>query len=237
MFFKKAIFAGFITISFLVAVAQPKKMLPKDSALAATVNVTMTNSAKVPQKGEQIIFLAVGSKKMYKAATDARGKLTMKLPPGDNYTLKLKSLNDTTQYNTMKIPALQPGQYFTDPFAVTIVYDPPVNFTLNNVEFDVNKATLRPASFKELDELADYLKWKDGETIEIAGHTDNVGKPEDNLKLSQQRAEAVKAYLIKKGIPVARVSAKGYGDTQPVADNGTTDGRQKNRRTEARLKS
>ena len=215
--------------------AQPKKIV-KEDATTAIVNVVMSNSKQVPQKGEQIIFVASKTNKSYVSTTDAHGKLTLHLPPGDEYTLKLKSLQDTTKYSTMAIPALEKGQYFTDPFLVTIVYDPPVSFTLDNVQFDINKATLRPASYKELDELANYMRWKDDQAIEIAGHTDNDGRPADNMRLSQQRAETVKAYLIKKGISATKVTAKGYGDTQPVADNHTADGRQKNRRTEARLK-
>ena len=76
------------------------------------------------------------------------------------------------------------------------------------------------------------MKWKEDERYEISGHTDNVGKDADNLKLSQERAEAVKAYLVKKGIKASRIVAKGYGATRPVAENTTPEGRQKNRRTE-----
>ena len=71
--------------------------------------------------------------------------------------------------------------------------------------------------------------------IEIAGHTDNVGKPEANMKLSQGRADAVRNYLIKKGVKPDHVSAKGYGDTSPIATNDTDAGKQRNRRTEVRI--
>ena len=77
--------------------------------------------------------------------------------------------------------------------------------------------------------------------IEIAGHTDNIGSEESNMKLSQARAEAVRNYLISKGIKPERITAKGYGDTQPIAYNTNPDGsdnpagRQQNRRTEARI--
>ena len=79
------------------------------------------------------------------------------------------------------------------------------------------------------------MKWKENEKIEIGGHTDNVGSDADNLKLSQQRAEAIRQYLIKKGIQPARVIAKGYGASEPVADNSTNEGRQNNRRTEVKI--
>jgi OmpA-OmpF porin, OOP family len=104
------------------------------------------------------------------------------------------------------------------------------NFRLN-VEFDTGKATIRQASFKELDDLAEVLK--DGKTKgEVGGHTDNVGQPDANLKLSQARADAVAAYLVKKGVPKDVVTAKGYGDTKPVAVNDTDENKQRNRRVE-----
>ena len=71
--------------------------------------------------------------------------------------------------------------------------------------------------------------------IEVEGHTDNVGKAEVNKKLSQKRADAVKDYLIKKGIEADRLSAIGYGSEQPIADNKTKEGRAQNRRVEFKI--
>ncbi|MEO7308973.1 MAG: OmpA family protein [Chitinophagaceae bacterium] len=232
---KKLHFCIPLLLCYLSNLAQAPKGIKEDGKMA-TVNVVMTNSKKLPQKGEEIIFVAAGTSKTYNAKTDAHGKSSLRLPPGDDYTIKLKTMQDTTQYTMMNIPPLAAGQFFTAPFTVTIQYDPPVNFTLDNVQFDVGQATLRSSSFKQLDELADYLRWKEGQAVEIAGHTDNTGVPADNVKLSQRRSETVKAWLVKKGIPASRITAKGYGDTQPMADNKTAEGRQQNRRTEARLK-
>ena len=120
-------------------------------------------------------------------------------------------------------------------FEYKITITPPKQFTLDNVFFDSGKSTLRAESNKELNELAEYMSLKKTLFIEIAGHTDNVGAPEANLKLSEDRANAVKKYLETKGIASARVTAKGYGDTQPTADNATAAGKQKNRRTEVRI--
>jgi outer membrane protein OmpA-like peptidoglycan-associated protein len=108
---------------------------------------------------------------------------------------------------------------------------------LNDVLFDNAKSTLRPESSKELNQLAEYLNLKKTLVIEIAGHTDNVGRPEANQKLSEDRANSVRQYLIKKGIAAERLIAKGYGDTVPVEDNSTAAGKQKNRRTEVRIVS
>ena len=99
------------------------------------------------------------------------------------------------------------------------------------VEFDTGSAKIRGGNVKELDELAELLK--DGKTKgEIGGHTDNVGQPESNLSLSQERAISVVAYLARKGVPKEALSAKGYGDTKPVAANDTPENKQKNRRVE-----
>ena len=108
-------------------------------------------------------------------------------------------------------------------------------YTFHSLEFDIAKATVKSSSYKELDLLVEYLQRKTAVTIEITGHTDNIGNENDNLVLSKQRADAVKNYVIKKGIAASRIKTFGLGATQPIADNSTTEGRQKNRRTELKF--
>lgn len=103
---------------------------------------------------------------------------------------------------------------------------------LQNIFFDYDKATLRPASFPELNRVVEFLTNNPNMTIEVAGHTDNVGADEYNLRLSDDRANSVRTYLISKGIVQSRIKAKGYGETKPIADNETDEGRQLNRRVE-----
>ncbi len=112
---------------------------------------------------------------------------------------------------------------------------PGASIVLNNVFFETAKWELKPESMVELDRLVDLLKANPEKKIEIGGHTDNVGSDDTNLTLSNNRAQSVVDYLIKKGIPSARLTAKGYGETQPVATNDTDAGRAKNRRTEFRV--
>ena len=100
------------------------------------------------------------------------------------------------------------------------------------VNFDTGQSTIKPDSGETLDAPAAALKLAADLKVEVAGHTDNVGTPEANLKLSQERAQAVMAALVERGIPAARLTAKGYGQTTPIADNRTEDGRAKNRRVE-----
>jgi len=108
---------------------------------------------------------------------------------------------------------------------------------LNNIFFDFDKATLRPESTSELERLYKLLIDIPTLTIEISGHTDNVGSATYNQKLSENRAKSVVDYLIGKGIPISRLTFKGYGLTQPVAPNTTEEGRQLNRRTEFKILS
>ena len=120
-------------------------------------------------------------------------------------------------------------------FEYKLTIEEPKVFTLNNVFFDSGKSTLKPESSRELDELKEYMSLKMTLHVEIAGHTDNVGNKDANQKFSEDRANTVRNYLIKKGITPERIIAKGYGDAQPVGDNATDAGKQKNRRTEVRI--
>ncbi len=104
---------------------------------------------------------------------------------------------------------------------------------LNNIFFDFGKSTLKPTSFPELDKLIEFLKENPTIKVEIAGHTDNKGKPDKNLQLSRWRARSVQLYLIEKGgLTATRVKFNGYGQTKPVAENKTEKGRAQNRRVE-----
>ncbi len=98
--------------------------------------------------------------------------------------------------------------------------------------FEFNKATIKSVSFALLNEVAQALKDNPTIKVEIQGHTDSVGNDNFNLKLSQKRAESVRTYLIKQGITSDRMTAKGYGENVPIADNRTADGRAQNRRVE-----
>ncbi len=107
---------------------------------------------------------------------------------------------------------------------------------LNHINFNTGSPDLLPSSFEELDRLIELLQANPEMEILIGGHTDNLGDPEKDLILSEERAQNVKQYLIDKGIRAARLSAQGYGVTKPIADNRTPLGRAKNRRVEFSIK-
>ena len=103
--------------------------------------------------------------------------------------------------------------------------------TLNNIHFHTASAELYEASKAGLDRLAEALLRHPRLRLEVGGHTDAVGKDEDNLLLSERRAKAVYDYLIERGVPADRLTYRGYGETRPIATNDTPEGRAQNRRT------
>ena len=104
---------------------------------------------------------------------------------------------------------------------------------LHNVLFDTGKATLKPESAAALAPVGELLKSDPALRLEIQGHTDNVGQPAANLKLSQDRAASVKAYLVQTfGIDATRLTTAGFGASRPVAENTTDAGKAQNRRVE-----
>ncbi len=111
-----------------------------------------------------------------------------------------------------------------------------VVFVLRDVQFNTGSAKLLETAFGALDSLAEQLLENRNMRLEIVGHTDNQGTPASNIKLSEKRAKAVLDYLIQKGVPVVAMSFKGKGDTEPIEDNETEEGRMLNRRVEFRLK-
>lgn len=103
---------------------------------------------------------------------------------------------------------------------------------LNNIEFEFDSAVLKASSFEELEQLLTFLKANASVSIVLQGHTDNLGNDAYNQSLSEARAKAVFAYLTAQGIDAKRLSYKGWGEEQPIAENSTESGRQKNRRVE-----
>ena len=163
-----------------------------------------------PITGEYTIVLPVGKKYSFRA--EAPNFLAV----GDN--IDLVNVKDYTELGGKELK-LVPNE-----IGATVV--------LNNIFFEFGKSELRFESYPELDRVADILFQNSGLVIEIGGHTDNVGSNTTNLKLSQERADAVKNYLLTKKVPPLRVSSKGFGESKPIDDNLTITGQANNRRVE-----
>lgn len=110
-----------------------------------------------------------------------------------------------------------------------------LNFATRGIFFETGKAVLKAASFPKLDEIVSIINEYPDYNLRLGGHTDNVGTDEANMKLSQARVDAVKAYLVSKNVSEERLEATGYGETKPVATNKTAVGKAQNRRVEMEL--
>lgn len=123
------------------------------------------------------------------------------------------------------LPATAPGSVPTPPMASKATY-------AADAFFDFDKAVIKPAGKAALDDLMGKIAGVDVEVMIVVGHTDSVGSDAYNQKLSMRRAEAVRAYLVSKGVGSQRVMVEGRGESRPVADNATSAGRAQNRRVE-----
>ncbi|MBL7742894.1 MAG: OmpA family protein [Chitinophagaceae bacterium] len=186
--------------------------LPSTVELIDLSSKLLISKVQTDEKGNYLVTLPIG--KDYAFNVNRKGYLFY----SDNFSLSRNSPDSSYEKN---IP-LQPLE---------------VNaaIVLNNVFFDVSKFELKPESQIELDKIVQLLKDNPTLKIEISGHTDNAGKPADNLALSNNRAKAVVGYLVSKGITPQRLTAKGFGETKPAADNKTEQGRARNRRTEMKV--
>ena len=203
----------------------------------ATVKDAVTTQKLANAKVELIDL--VNNQIITSAKTDGKGSFLACIPMGGNYALnvnKEKYLFHSENFELLDTASLHA------PFLLKIKLQPipladnessksePI--ILKNVFFESGSAELKPASLVELNRLKHLLEAYPDLTIQINGHTDNVGSETDNLSLSDNRAKAVKDYLITEGIAAERLRHKGYGESQPLDSNDTERGRRKNRRTE-----
>jgi outer membrane protein OmpA-like peptidoglycan-associated protein len=224
-----------LVYAFVISIpifSQTPTNLPKDAKIEGTI-VSMRH--KTPLVNELIVFKSSKNTNEFQAISDESGKFSTRVPAGDKYQIFVMGFQDSTSYNVLDVPPLAANAYYKNPFVVNIEFDPSKTFVLDNVEFEFGKSDLRSESYKTLDELVDYLQRKSTEKIEIGGHTDNIGTETRNQKLSESRAQSVVNYLIAKGIDKDRLSFKGYGSREPIEENDTEAGRQKNRRTEVKI--
>jgi len=114
----------------------------------------------------------------------------------------------------------------------TVITEKPIR--LEGANFATGSSKLLPSAYAKLDEVVSQSKEHPEISFEVSGYTDNVGSANSNVRLSQARADAVKAYLVGKGVAASRIGTRGFGEENPVADNGTADGRAQNRRVEIR---
>jgi len=162
------------------------------------------------------------------------GRYLVSLPSGKNYGIAVKKDGYLFHSENFVIPENAQYQEIQKD-----IYLKPIkvgqSIVLRNIFFDFDKATLRPESKTELENLIKLMNDNPNIKIEISGHTDNIGSAAYNQKLSESRAKAVVDYLIEHGIDKSRLSYMGYGFDKPIAPNDTEEGRQLNRRVEFKI--
>jgi OOP family OmpA-OmpF porin len=221
----------FPALLFFYPLGKGQDIQPDDSN--ALLNVSVIDYQKRPMPGEKISFVSRKNYSAFSGTTDSTGKFHLRIPKNADYDVKYTQFTSEAPYdNILSIPKGE-NQLLT--FNYTVRVQLPEKYTLNNVFFDFNKATLTGESYKELNQLTTFMKAQKTMIIEIAGYTDNIGTEEENLKLSQERADAIRTYLLQHGVHARKIVAKGYGASGPVATNDTPEGRKLNRRTEIHI--
>lgn len=194
-------------------------IMPEEIRPTKTIYMTGTVfDARTNQKLEAEFILKdleTGAEVVYSKSDKITGGFLVTLPVNKDYALIVNKpgYHPYSVNFTLTVPENSDEPYHRDVPLTNSVGQP---ITLENVFFDLDSYVLRKESFIELDNLVSYLKTNPKIKIELQGHTDAQGNDEDNLKLSQNRANAVKEYLVSKGIDADRLTAKGYGETQPA---------------------
>ncbi|MEQ9303141.1 MAG: OmpA family protein [Marinoscillum sp.] len=208
----------------------PDHLKPKPTVVVQGI---VSNSKTSTPIGAVVLIEDINSGELISVnkSNSSSGAYLVVLPAGRNYSVSASSKGFFFYSQSFELPADTTYQEITNDIALEPI-EKGTKVVLNNIFFESGRAELKPISYVELNKAADLLKDNATMVIEIGGHTDNLGSDALNLSLSQKRAEAVQKYLVLAGIEAARVRSKGYGETQPIADNATEEGRAKNRRTE-----
>jgi OmpA-OmpF porin, OOP family len=169
----------------------------------------------------------------YKAVYNTFGNLMVKMYPSlmPTFMPYEKAVDKSFLFSVISNhPELLEGKAIETKYASEITSE--VSSKSYSIEFETGSANIRPSSYKLLNEIFESAVVAEGLKLGIYGHTDNAGSDAINMPLSEQRANAVKAYLQKKGLKETRIEARGFGSTKPIAENTTEAGKSKNRRVE-----
>ncbi|MEQ8907849.1 MAG: OmpA family protein [Vicingaceae bacterium] len=214
----------------LYSISIPEELRPKPAVVVKGVVTNAKNEAKTEA---WVLVEDINSGELIATAksNSATGEYLVVLPSGRNYSVSANKEGFFFYSNKFEVPTSAKYQEIRKDIALKPI-EKGARVILNNIFFETGKATLTQESYIELGKAVDLLQANKKMVVEVGGHTDNVGSDETNMQLSHERAKSVRDYLVKAGIASERLQAKGYGETQPVADNETEEGRQANRRTE-----
>jgi len=219
---------GYFKASQTVQVGEGQVATPAFSLKPLAMQSTMTGKVSDKKTGEPLAaVISFPNSDVPQVKNDpATGVYKTDLPVG-SYAVKVSSEGYLDQTAAV---VLQEGKPLVRDFELV---KEGMAITLRGIYFDVNKATIKPESNPALEDAAKILKENPDIRVEIQGHTDSDGSESYNLQLSERRAQSVVTYLVQNfGIAMGRLTARGYGESQPVASNSTPEGKQLNRRVE-----
>ena len=209
---------------------------PVATSFVKGVVVDANNGSKLSSSYE-IIDLESGKTMVKSGTEESVGTFLATLPIGKDYLLNVSKEGYLFYSDNF---SCKDSKTSNKPYILDIKLEPVTvgsKVVLKNVFFSTNSFDLQKESFTELDKLVSFMKKNPNVVIEVSGHTDNVGDKKSNQILSNNRAKSVMDYLKSKGIESARMTSIGLGDSKPISDNGTEEGRASNRRTEFRITS
>jgi len=215
--------SGYISINLLGEGDAPKTL--------TLYGKVFDNKSQLPLIANVLCFDILSNREIKKVKTDAQGNYSFTINMDRNYSLIVQKDSFLTASENVDLSSV----VLTDKYEKNIYLSKielGSSVRLNNIFFDFAKAIIRPESYPDLDRIVKLLNDYPNASVEIDGHTDFVGNDTDNMLLSKNRAKSCLDYIVSKGINIKRLTYKGFGESKPLADNNTEEGRKLNRRVE-----
>ncbi len=227
----KNLFLAVLLFIATISVAQ-SKLEPTD--YDALVVFKITDDKGVAEENAVVTLINNVDKSVHVDTSDIDGNTEMLLKKGSSHTITVVKNTFKFDFGLFEVPQQKGKLALEENLQIKVITKYNRVYELK-IHFAPNQAELYQAAKMEIDKLAEEMEKNPTMKIEVAGHTDNVGDDALNMRVSQKRAAVIKNYLVSKGIVIGRISAKGYGETSPVADNANEDGRNRNRRIEIKM--
>ncbi len=222
------------TVVIRDTVVMVKELAPKPTPIYLEGKIQDSESGAPIMAKIDVIDMLTDSVVVTTASSDVDGIYRVGLPAKKPFNVNIRATGFLSDMKQAAIPENYAGETYTLN-ASLIKVKVGKKVVLNNILFETGKSILTRSSYVELDHLLGLMKENPNMKIEISGHTDITGSVAINLKLSGDRAKAVVEYLVQKGIDPSRLKSKGYGSSEPIANNATSQGRAKNRRVEFKI--
>jgi outer membrane protein OmpA-like peptidoglycan-associated protein len=222
------------TVVVVREIAPPPAPVQKEPDVYLTGKIADSESGAPVLAKIDLKEIPSGEIKGTTASSDQDGSYRLMLPSKKSYNVDIHATGFLSETRRIDVPDNWMKETYTLNVGL-IKIKVGKKVVLNNILFETGKSVLTSASYTELDRLVGIMNENALMKIEISGHTDNTGSEPINSKLSEARAKAVVDYLIQKGIDRTRMNFRGYGSSQPVAENTTVAGRTKNRRVEFKI--